>query len=200
MKQIGAKRNWLHRPLVRQTSSSMLIRTITLGIFTICMIIMSCTQSQKNDAENRRKAIAQTAASLDSIRNTRLLLPDDIYPLTTAYWQYYEDFKEDTLSPYYLYKAAEWAVYIQQGIKAISYLKRIEQEYPNYSDMSNVMFLTGFIYDNEVKDFDNAKKYYTLFLEKYPEHPLANDTGILIQNLGKSPEDLIKEFEAKNAQ
>lgn len=171
-----------------------------LGIFVVSMIVLSCSQSKKNDVINRQKAIKQIESNLDSVRNVRLLLPDDIYPLTTAYWQYYEDFPEDSLSPFYLYKAAELTIYMQQGIKAISYLKRIEQYYPDYSDLSSVLFLIGFTYDNDVRDYDSAKQYYSLFLEKYPDHQLANDTKILIQNLGKSPEELIREFEAKNAQ
>jgi len=89
-------------------------------------------------------------------------------------------------------------LYIDQGIKAIAFLKQIESGYPDFPDMGNVIFLIGFTYDSNEKNFDAAREYYEKFLEKYPEHPLAKDTKILIKNLGKSLEEIIREFEAKN--
>ena len=55
----------------------------------------------------------------------------------------------------------------------------------------------GFTYANLLKDFENAKYNYQRFIDKYPNHALVHDTKILIENLGKSPEELIKSFQEK---
>jgi inosine/xanthosine triphosphate pyrophosphatase family protein len=36
---------------------------------------------------------------------------------------------------------------------------------------------------------------YELFLQKYPDNDFADDARISIENLGKTPEELIKQFE-----
>jgi len=38
-------------------------------------------------------------------------------------------------------------------------------------------------------------KQYELFLSEYPEHDFSDDAKLAIRNLGKTPEDLIREFE-----
>jgi TolA-binding protein len=59
------------------------------------------------------------------------------------------------------------------------------------------MFLKAFVYEDQLHDLNKAKKYYEEFLEKYPDSDFADDARISLQNLGKSPEELIKEFEEK---
>jgi hypothetical protein len=49
-----------------------------------------------------------------------------------------------------------------------------------------------------IQKYEDASRYYRLFLKKYPNHPLAKDAKISLDNIGKTPEDLVKEFELKN--
>ena len=42
-----------------------------------------------------------------------------------------------------------------------------------------------------------AKKYYTLFLQNYPNASMAKDVQFSLQNLGRSADDIVKEFEEK---
>ena len=81
--------------------------------------------------------------------------------------------------------------------QAILYYDKITYTYPKFRKIAYCYFLEGFVYENQMNDLINAKKYYTLFITKYPTHPLTKDAKILIENLGKSPEELIKGFEEK---
>jgi len=168
-----------------------------IGILFICVFVLSCTQSV-DDKQKQLQIIQKMEDTIDSIKNIRIVIPDETFPLTTAYWRYYETFPTDTLSAIFLYRAAEASRYIQQGHKAITFLKRIENDFPDYSNYGYVLFLIGYIYEDELKEFESARSYYELFIEKYPEHPLANDTKILIQRLGIPLEEIIKGFDTKN--
>jgi len=170
-----------------------------IGIIIIGVFVLSCTSPEEKQKKQQQLKIEKIKAQVDSIRKERPAVPDEVYPLTTAYWQYFEDYPTDTLSPYYLHRAADESLYIQQGYKAITYLKRIEADFKDYRNLAGVIFSIGFIYDSHLQDYEFARSYYQLFVSQYPEHPLANDTKIMIQNLGKPLEDIIKEFEAKNA-
>jgi len=167
-------------------------------IFLLITVVASCSQKKTRSREGHIENISKHEMFIDSIRKTRTVTTDEMFELMDNYYQFQQKYKQDSLSPVYLYRAAEAALYINQGIKAIAYLKQIESGYPDFSNMSNVIFLIGFTYDNNEKNYDAAREYYEKFLEKYPDHPLANDTKILIENLGKSLEEIIKEFEAKN--
>lgn len=45
-----------------------------------------------------------------------------------------------------------------------------------------------------------ARKLYTEVVEKYPNERIALDAKLCIQHLGKSDEELIREFEKKSEQ
>ena len=49
--------------------------------------------------------------------------------------------------------------------------------------------------DNDMKQIDQARSIYESFLEKYPNDEVADDTQFLLNNLGKSDDEIIKGFE-----
>ena len=51
--------------------------------------------------------------------------------------------------------------------------------------------MAGFILANELKEFKEAGKMYNLYIQKYPNGELADDAKIELQNLGKSPEEIL---------
>ena len=51
--------------------------------------------------------------------------------------------------------------------------------------------------DNDIKNIVKARAAYQDFLQKYPKSDLANDATLSLQNLGKTPEEIVKGFEVK---
>jgi hypothetical protein len=50
--------------------------------------------------------------------------------------------------------------------------------------------MIGFIYANELKDFEKAKIAYEKFLKDFPEHEMAKDARWEIDHLGKDISDI----------
>ena len=100
-------------------------------------------------------------------------------------------------SPEYLYKSAEVAKSIRSIQKALSLYDWILEEYPNYEKTPTSLFIKGFIIENELKNNDMAESVYKDFLAKYPSHDLNDDVQFLLDNLGKSDEEIAKIIEAK---
>ena len=94
-------------------------------------------------------------------------------------------------------KAAGVAKSINKPDKALVLYTAIAEKLPQHPKAPMASFMEGFIY-NEKGDTFNARVRYEAFLKKYPNDGLAKDARIELQNLGKSPEQLIKEFEALN--
>jgi len=97
-----------------------------------------------------------------------------------------------------LFKAADISMNLGSAQNTIALFNRILMEYPDFENRSTVMFLKGFVYEDQVKDYEKAGRCYMEFLDNYPESDFADDAKVSLDNLGKSPEELIKEFESKN--
>lgn len=74
--------------------------------------------------------------------------------------------------------------------QAENYFEKIVQEYPNGIYTSKAIFMIGFINANYLKDYDKARKYYQMFLKKYPKHELADDAKYELEHMGQDFENL----------
>lgn len=100
-------------------------------------------------------------------------------------------------APDYLFRAAEVAKSIRTFPKSISIYDWIIDAYPNYEKAPTSLFLKGFIIENNLGDDDSAREIYESFIKKYPQHDLADDVGFLIENLGKTDEEILEMIESK---
>lgn len=99
-----------------------------------------------------------------------------------------------------LLKAAGVAKTIGQFPKAIALYGQVISQMPSHPKVSTAQFMTGFIYANDIGDLGKAKAEYESFLKRYPNDELAESARMELTNLGKSPDDLIKQFEQQQKQ
>lgn len=103
----------------------------------------------------------------------------------------------------YLHRAAETARTLRDIPKAITLYDWIIGQYPTHPRGATALFLKAFTFDNDLKDYENARKYYEEFLAKYPNNEFAESAKFLLDNLGKSDEELrqiIEQKQKENAQ
>jgi hypothetical protein len=104
------------------------------------------------------------------------------------------DKKADLLS-----KAAGLAKSIGNFNKSVQLYYQISKDMPDHAKARTALFMQGFIYENDLSDPVRAKSIYEDFLKRYPaDADYADDVEMSLKNLGKSPEQLLKEFEQKN--
>ena len=115
-----------------------------------------------------------------------------------AYEQFAKYYPDDTMSPIYLIKAGDCYRITSQFDKAIEEYKKVEKSYSNSRVFPYSIFIQGFVYENEVKNLPAAKERYEYFLKKFPNDKLAKQAKFSIDNLGVSPEELVRRFEEKN--
>ncbi len=80
----------------------------------------------------------------------------------------------------------------QSDRKAIEYYQQIVEKFPKSSQAPAALFNIGFLEANELKNFDEAKKAYERFIRDYPNDPLVSSAKSEIDNLGVSPEEIIR--------
>ena len=96
--------------------------------------------------------------------------------------------------PELLYKAAETARTVQAFGKAIELYDWLIESYPDYEKVSQAMFLKGFTLDNDLRRMEEARQIYETFLAQYPQDDFADDARFLLDNLGKTDEEIIQSF------
>ncbi len=99
------------------------------------------------------------------------------------------------------YEKAKDAYSKEQFQKALNYFKDIVKYYPEGKRAPEALFMLGFINANDLKKYDEAKKYYQQFIDKYPNHELADDAEYEIKTMGKDLDELpfLKDLQSDSA-
>ena len=166
-----------------------LIISVLFIIFFVSCTIENNTNEVKDIINLEKKLYSDTVNFIIDNKVADILIE--------KYETFAENYKTDSLAPESLYKEAELLKARNKIDDAIKIYDKIINTYPNNQKAPLCLFLKAFIYDVQIQDMLNAKKYYQEFIDKYPNHELADDAKLSIENLGKSPEELIREFEAK---
>ena len=109
-----------------------------------------------------------------------------------------DDADGDTLAALPLYKAAEVYQALGDYQGAAGVFERIHDDYPEFSKSGEALFMLAFTYDENLRDYDRARELYERFLEENPDHTFADDTEMLLKNLGKTDEEMLQSLGADN--
>jgi hypothetical protein len=131
------------------------------------IVLASCSESRKKELEKITKL--ESSLSTDSARAADV---NRVYNLHIAYNGFADKFPKDSLAPVFLFRGGDMCVGMKWKKQAVDFFERLRNEYPDFP------------------------RLYRLFIEKYPNHPFAKDAAASLNMLGKSNEDLVKEFEA----
>ncbi|HHZ64691.1 MAG TPA: hypothetical protein EYN38_10745 [Flavobacteriales bacterium] len=163
----------------------------TLFTLIVAAILVSCSSK-----DNTIEAIGELEIKLYS-ENTTVFDKDIADKLVATYRDFVSKYPEDEKSPEYLFKAAEVSMGMESSESALACYKQVYTDYPDYAKASTALFLEGFVYETQTANLVMAQKCYNEFMDKYPNHTLADDAKFSVENLGKSDEEIIREFEEK---
>lgn len=171
-----------------------------LFYFLIIPVFMACGGSS-DEGQMKRDERLKSIKELEEIAFSDVDRFDTstAYALVRNYGMFASENPTDELTPNYLFKAADLSMALNRSELAIDYFDRIIADYPDYSKAPYSMFLRAFVYDEQLHNMEKAKAGYEDFIKKYPDHEMADAARFSLKNLGKSPEELIREFEENQA-
>jgi hypothetical protein len=133
------------------------------------------------------RRLAAQGASLDAALTGQFVEISEAYSTLTKSPDRYADL---------LIKAAGAAENVGNWNKSVQLYGRVAERLPNAPQSRTALFMQGFVYENDLKDLERARTTYEEFLRRYPQDTAyADDVRMALQHLGKSPEELIKQFE-----
>ena len=167
------------------------MKRITLLLIVFLAVAMTSCESQektKKDIFTLEKTLVDENGALNAASADKLI---------EAYKNYAEKYQNDAVSPDFLFKAIDISVEYNalNPQKTIEITNLLIENYPDFNMTPMAMFIKGFIYENQMKDYEKALDTYHQFLERYPDNPMAADVQTTIKNIGIPLEELIKTFE-----
>ena len=167
------------------------MKKVLLSVFVVLMML-SCGEKMSVEKINEleSKVFAKNAT----------LTAENVIQLVDAYVLFAEQNPNDQQTPDFLFKALDVAVGVnaEGPQKAIDIANVLIEKYPDFEMTPMAMFIKGFVYENMIGDLQNAEVTYRQFIEKYPNNSMVEDVKSTLENLGLSPEELIRKFESRN--
>lgn len=163
-------------------------------LFSISIILLAFL-TNCNSIEKKIEDIANAESELLEVANDKEIAASQTEQLITMYEGFANDYPEDSLAPFYLFKAAELFRSTGSPTKAIDLYDSIRDEYEDFEKRPHCLFLKAFTYENEIGNAAQAKLHYQEFLQQYPNHELAESVEFSLQFLGLTPEEIVKQFE-----
>jgi outer membrane protein assembly factor BamD (BamD/ComL family) len=164
-----------------------------MQVFLLATVInVSCSNARKEMLQNIENLRQEVYAEAPGIPD-----PARADALASACLAFAERYPGDTLAPAMIYDAADLMMNMGKHGEAFSQFERLRRDYPEHEKSEVALFLMAFITENELGDLGRARDLYGQFLKEYPNSDFADDARACIQNLGKSPEDILRSFQAK---
>ncbi len=174
----------------------MMKKTFVLLAIAMMFALVGChnqnSKTSTNDVQKAEEALfnEDQTTNLDAI-------PDAI----ATFSKYAEENPEAADAPEYLFKAVEISINTKQDAQqSIDLVHRLVTNYPEFDkDPVALFMLATFVYDEQLHDLDQARETYQQVVDNYPDSPFADDAAIAITQLGMTPEELVKMFEAQES-
>ena len=155
-------------------------------------IFFACSSPEQNLIKNIETLEKELFTNV-----TGIVDHDKALTLVQLYIEYADTYPDSDLAAEYLFRAGDVSMNTAYPHRAVDLFLRVHRDYPMYEKSPESLFLSAFVMENQLANHQRAELTYKRFLELYPDHDLADDAEILLQHLGKSPDELVREFEER---
>ncbi len=160
-----------------------------IALFVAAIIFVGCNN---NDPAKRIEKLEKEVFSTENA-----IVPEVASDLVSAYCDFADANPNDAMAPEYLFKAVDVSMNLNEPQRTLFIIDKLVREYPDYPRTQAALFVKAFIFETKYNNLNMAKKIYEQYLEMYPNGEFAEDCKASIENLGLSPEELVKKFESQ---
>jgi TolA-binding protein len=195
------------------------ILIILLAAFVVFLMFYNCTGNKTEDqtgADTKKDSTAQTNSVytnecrdlyLNALKNDSIILaateadPKIGNKAIKAFADFAFYCKNDSLAPVFLLKAGQIAASINNLPQAQVCFEKCYKDFPEFNNRGAAMFLLAQLYDEVslLNDEDKARELYGKIINSFPNTEWAKQADAARALIGKTDEQIIKEFEAKNS-
>ena len=163
------------------------------------VFMVGCHNENKNQnnkvSESDVKKAEQALFNEDQTVNT-----EAVAEAVSAFSKYAEENPGSADAAEYLFKAVEVSINTRQDAQqSIELVNKLVASYPEYDKNPVALFMMAtFVYEEQLGELGKARETYQRIIDNYPDSPFAKDAAIAITQLGMTPDELRKMFEAQS--
>ena len=173
------------------------MKKATILAILIALAMVGChNQNNKTSQDDVKKAEAAL------FNEDQTVNPEAATDAVSTFINYVEENPDAPDAADYLFKAIEISINTKQDPKqSIELVDKLLGNYPKCDkDPVALFMLASFVYDEQLGDLDKARAAYQRIVDDYPDSPFASDAAISITQLGMTPDELVKMFEAQESE
>lgn len=160
-----------------------------IALFALAMMLVACgNDDPAKRIEKLEKQVFSAEKAVDPVVASDLV---------SAYCDFADANPNDAMAPEYLFKAVDVSMNLNEPQRTIFIIDKLLKDYPEYPRTQAALFVKAFIFETRYGNLNMAKKIYEQYLEMYPDGEFAEACRASIENLGLSPEELVKKFESQ---
>ena len=103
-------------------------------------------------------------------------------------------------TPKHLELKAKYLGALGKNKEALEVYNIIYSKYKDYENSSDALFMMAFLYENNMLNKEKAKEYYQKYLNEFPNEDFAKDAKFSLDNIDKTPEELMEMFNKQNTE
>lgn len=173
----------------------------SLGFLMFSSILLACNSkpAEKSSDDNKAELLGKIEKLEQELFKSKSAAFNEAKAkeIVTFYTAYAENNPSDTVSPDFLFKAAEVQIGLQNFEKSAQTFEHVYMRFPEYRKHVDALFMLAFVYDEHMKMKGKAGDTYNLLIKNHPDHYLAEMSQQLLETLSLSDEELIKKFQAQ---
>jgi len=174
------------------------MKRIQISILVLTLIIFSCNTDSSSintkvvTEENIQTIIEdlKIGNGIDKTKVSELIQSIDAFAKENA---------DNKNTPKYLELKAKYLGALGKNTEALEVYNIIYSKYKDYENSSDALFMMAFLYENNMNDKEKAKAFYQKYLDEFPTKVFAKDAKFSLENIDKTPEELMEMLKSNNA-
>ncbi|MDE0917797.1 MAG: hypothetical protein OSA04_05775 [Flavobacteriales bacterium] len=164
-------------------------------ISILCLILIGCSEGGRDKLSSCDELKAQVVSLEKEVANHVSLDTHDASHLMKAYADFANACPADSIVAEYLVRRADLLRGAGKFHDAIRLLQNVHDGYPTYENRALCAFLIAYLYETELGDDEMAEKFYKGVIDLHPESNEAKLAALSLKHIGKSPEELVHQFQ-----
>lgn len=174
------------------------MKNLFLTLITLTILSFSCNSSDSASSE-KQVTEEQIQKIIEDLKESNGIDKERVKELIENIDLFAKENVDNKNTPKHLELKAKYLGALGKNKKALEVYNIIYSKYSDYENSSDALFMMAFIYENNVGDKEKAKEYYQKYLTEFPSSDFAKDAKFSIDNIDKTPEELMEMFK-KNAE
>lgn len=177
------------------------MKNIFLLLLPIFLMTISCNSSSTGENSDTKTATEESIqAIISDLKESNTIDKVKVATLIESIDNFAKNNPENKQTPRHLELKAKYLGALGNNAEAIKVYENLYTNFKGSENSSDALFMMAFLYENNMGDKEKAKEYYQKYLDEFPTMEFAKDAKFSLENIDKTPEELMEMFNQQNAE